>query len=58
VPTVVVFGFGSEMIRVNLSKAFSSFQGVPLVVLRRLLIVAFLFLKFYFKIVSEASLPL
>jgi hypothetical protein len=49
----VWFGFVLEMIS-NL-KAFSSFQGVPLVVLRRLSIVAFYFFK-VFKIVS--SLPL
>jgi hypothetical protein len=59
VATVVVLGFGSGN---DSSKSFirlsPASRGVPLVVLRRLSIVAFYFLKFYFKIVSEASLPL
>jgi hypothetical protein len=58
VATVVVLVL-SESLSKSFIKLSPVSKAVPSVVLRRLSIVAFyFFLKFYFKIVSEASLPL
>jgi hypothetical protein len=57
VATVVVLGFGSGN---DSSKSFIGFpvsRGVPLVVLRRLSIVAFYFFKVFSRLFPEASLP-